>query len=313
MTALCRDKPVSNIRIVGCDGGEVFHIHGENAGLEGVELLAGGLEALWEAPIRILERTPVRMDGGVLRAVKTAIMEPVITVGITGKFINETFGVVDGALREAFSFELDPYYDDSTLARIEWETDEGTRWLEVVLTAGASYDADLDPHKPGYWRWEIHLKAYTPYWQSDPVIEPVEFTAAGSKTVIASNPTGVDMAQIWRGTVAQWELPDNSWAGRRWAREPGGLYPDRTVLYPNITAANGGLVVEYGDVDLAVRDVANTNLIGQMPVQGDGPRHKIPAFTQEVELTVTATHVPAGGAMMQLVQPRFNRKPWGRV
>ena len=172
---------VSNVRIVGCDGGETFHIAGEDAGAEGVKLLKGGLQALWEAPIRVVERRPIKMDGGILRAVKTEIMEPVITVGISRKLVNETFEVVDGALREAFSFEKDPYYDQSTLARIEWETEDSTRWIEVVLTEGQSFDAELLPQHHGSWVWEIHLKNYDAYWREPDVVKPLTFASAGTR------------------------------------------------------------------------------------------------------------------------------------
>lgn len=313
MTSTCAAETVSNIRIVGCDGGDVFHVHGDDAGAEGVKLLKGSIQSLIEAPIKVLERTPIRMDGGVLRAVKTEIMEPVISVGISGRHINEQFGEVDGSFREAFSYQLDEYDDNSSLARIEWDTEHGTRWLEVVLSEGSSYEAELDPHKPGSWIWDIHLKAYVPYWQEEPEITPVTFTTAGTKTVTVSNPSGVECYHRWIGTVAQYRLPDNSWSGRRWDRTPGGLYPTRTVLYPALTTANGGLIVDYDPSQLPVRDAADHNLIAQMPVEGDYPKFCLPTFLQDTELTVQAVSVPSGGAMLQLVQPRRFRKPWGRV
>ncbi|MCF8610068.1 hypothetical protein L5G28_07815 [Gordonia sp. HY285] len=315
MTGCGPGGSTSNIRIIGCDDGEVHPIHGEDAGTTGATLKLGGLEDLYEAPIRTVERTPVRMDGAILRSVKTAVMEPVITVIVKGDQVNE-FGQVDGALREAFSFELDPYYPDSTLARIEWETGDSTRWLEVVLAEGSSYETEKVPHSDGEWEWEIHLKAYVPFWQEDDEVTSVEFTQAESgttKPITVSNPTGVDMAHKWSGTVATWKLPDNSWEGRSWDRKPGGLWPTRTVPYPDLTADNGGLIVDMDPMQLPVRDAYDTNLIGAMPVQGDFPKYLIPRFTQEQTLDVTATNVPAAGAAMTLRQPRRFRKPWGRV
>ncbi|QCG77841.1 minor tail protein [Gordonia phage SmokingBunny] len=314
MTCSSEISKTSNIRIVGCDGGDVHPIHGEDAGTTGVKLLKGGLRDLFEAPIRQIERTPVKMDGGVLRAVKTAIMEPVITVGISRKLVNEEFGVVDGAFREAFSFELDPYYEQSKLARIEWETEESTRWIEVVLAPGQSYDADLVPHEHGSWIWEIHLKAYDPFWHEEegkPAF--AEFTTPGTKTLKVSNPTGVDMAPTWVTTRGQVRLPDNTWTGKPWNRAPGGAYPTRTLLYPNITNAMGGLVATAEPGKVPVRDAFDHNLTGQMPVQGDFPKNLIPRFTQRQDLTVQAVQVPAGGMRVECRQPRRFRKPWGRV
>lgn len=316
MTACTTGSPVNNLRIVGCDGGDVFHIHGEDAGAEGVELEYGGLEDLFEPPIKVVERTPVRMDGGVLRAVKTAIMEATIALIIKGQDLVNPFGVVDGAIREAFSFELDPYYDQSSLARIEWETDQSTRWLEVVLTEGCKYQMTKVPHDRGdqdWWVWDVKLKAYCPFWQQGVDITPLTFTEDGTQQIEISNPTGVDMAHKWVGTQATWTLPDNTWEGRAWNRAPGGLYPDRTLTYPDLTPANGGIKVDYAFDKLPVRDGFDHNLAGQMPVPGDFPKHQIPRFTQPQLVDVTATNVPPGGAMIQLHQPRMFRRAWGRV
>lgn len=311
MTTCAPEK--SNIRIVGCDGGTVHPIHGEDAGSTGVQLLKGGWKDLVEAPIRQIERTPVRMDGGVLRAVKTSIMEPVLTVAISRKMVNETFGVIDGEIREAFSFELDPYYEQSRLARIEWETDDSTRWIEVVLAPGHTYDADLLPQHRGSWIWEIHLKAYDPFWREDSKPTAVEFTAPGTKTLQVANPTGVDMAPTWVTTRGQVRLPDNTWTGKPWNRAPGGAYPSRTLLYPNITSAMGGLVATSEPGRVPVRDAFDHNLVGQMPVPGDFPKNLIPRSTQPQTVSVQAVQVPAGGMRVECHQPLRFRKPWGRV
>lgn len=304
---------VSNIRVVGCDGGQTFHLYGEGAGEEGAVLLKDGLRELFEAPVRVVERAPVRRDGAVLRAVKTAVMEPVLRVGISRKLVNETFGVVDGAFREAFSHELDPYYEDSRLARIEWETEDGTRYIEVVLTGGQSYDAELVPHRHGSWIWEVHLKAYDPFWRQDTKPIAVEFATAGTKQIAIENPTGVDLAPTWIGTRGQYRLPDNTWGGAPWKRAPGGRFPDRKLLYPNVTTAMGGIKITPDPGQVPVRDAYDHNLIAMMPVQGESPKHLIPRFTQKQKIPVEAVQVPAGGARLELHRTLRYRKPWGRV
>lgn len=319
MTSAClpAGSPVSNIRLIGCDGGRTFHLYGDRAGEEGVELAWDGLDELYEPPVRIIERTPIRMDGGVLRAVKTAIMEPVVTLIIKGDGHVNPFGIVDGAIREALSFELDPYYEQSTLARIEWETPESTRYIEVVLTVGTKYDAE---HVPGdkrgrdWWRWELHLKAYMPFWQEDDVVIPIEFDGDGSQTAVISNPSGVDMAHKYVGTPATYTLPDNTWAGAPWKREPGGMFPTRTLTYPDLDPViNGGMTVDYDEAAIPVRDAFDHNLVAQMPSPGDYPKNKIPRFCQPVEITVSATNVPAEGAVLLIRQQRRFRRAWGRV
>ena len=305
--------PESNIRLIGCDGGDTFHLLGEDAGTEGVNLLEDGFEGLIEAQIKVMERTPVRMDGAILRAVKTAVMEVTLEVSIDSRWVNDTFTEVDGALREAFSFELDRYYPDSTLARIEWETGDGVRWIDVVLTEGQDYQVHRDPNRRGWWVWKIALKAYEPFWKADTIATPLVFAEPGVQQIEIANLSGVPMRQKWVGTVAQWRLPDNSWSGRRWNRAPGGRFPTRTVLYPALTTLNGGITVDYTPGELPVRDKNDTNLIATMPIPGDYPKFHIPEFTQPQLVTVEAVQVPPGGAAIVLHLPRRFRRPWGRV
>ncbi|AMS02868.1 minor tail protein [Gordonia phage Stultus] len=318
MTAAClpAGSPVSNIRLVGCDGGKTFHLYGDHAGDEGVELAWDGLEELYEPPIRVIERTPIRMDGGVLRAVKTAIMEPVVTLVIHGDHVNP-FSIVDGEIREALSFELDPYYEASTLARIEWETADSTRYIEVVLTAGTKYDVEHVPGdhpRRGWWVWELHLKAYMPFWQEDDVVVPVQFDSDGTKTAVISNPSGVDMEHKYVGTAATYTLPDNTWSGPPWKREPGGMFPNRTLTYPDIDPVeNVGITVDYSPGEIPVRDAFDHNMVAQMPSPGDYPKHPIPRFCQPVEIEVSATNVPPEGAVLMIHQVRRFRRAWGRV
>ncbi|AVM01880.1 hypothetical protein C6V83_18045 [Gordonia iterans] len=318
MTTLCEygdiQAPISNIRLVGCDDGDIFHLLGDQAGAEGAEILEEGMKGLIEAQVRTVERTPVRSDGAILRAVKTAVMEIELELSISSLLVDESFAEVDGKLREAFSFELDHWYPESTLARIEWETADGVRWLDVVLTAGHEYKVERDPNRRGFWFWTVKLKAYNPFWQAEPdTSQQLTFTEPGVQTVIISNPTGVPMYQQWSATIGQWRLPDCSWAGKKWERVPGGPHADRTVLYPPLSEVNGGLVVDYRPGELAVRDKYDTNLIGVMPVPGDYPQFWVPPFTPPTELDVEAVAVPENGAGIKLIQPRQYRRPWGRV
>lgn len=304
--------PRSNIRVVGCNGGKTWHVHGEYAGEEGATLVENGFGELIEAKIRTLERTPVRMDGAILRAVKTETLMFTIELSVNEKWRHGSFGEIDGDLREAFSFELDPWYPGSTLARIEWDTDDGTRWLEVVM-ASSSYALERDPHRRGWWLWKVTLKAYDPYWTAKAEPKSLVFTEPGVQPIEISNPAGVPMHHLWSGTVAQWRLPDNSWEGPPWKRAPGGRYPDRKILYPALTELNGGIVVDYTPGQLKVRDKHDTNLIATMPTPGDYPQHVIPPFTQKQTVLVEAVSVPPGGAAIKLIQPRRFRRPWGRV
>jgi hypothetical protein len=57
------------------------------------------------------------------------------------------------------------------------------------------------------------------------------------------------------------------------------------------------------------RDANNTNLLGQLA--GKFFNYAIPPYTPQAGLPVSYTGAPAGGAMVQLVQPRRWSRPWG--
>ncbi|WP_298446064.1 hypothetical protein [Gordonia sp. (in: high G+C Gram-positive bacteria)] len=302
----------SNIRLIGADGAGIFHLHGDGAGEEGATLVEGGFGELIESNIKVLERTPVRMDGAILRAVKTEVLTFTIELSVNGRHVNQELLQVDGPLREALTFEVDRWDPDSRLARIEWETDDDLRWVEVVLSS-MSYEITIDPHRRGWWIWKVTLKAYEPFWKARAVPKGVVFTEPGIKQVEISNPSSLPMYHQFSGTVAQWRLPDNTWQGPRWKRAPGGRYPNRKILYPALTELNGGLVVDYTPGEIKVRDKADTNLIATMPTPGDYPQFCIPPFTQRQTIDIEAVQVPPGGAAIKLIQPRRYRRPWGRV
>jgi hypothetical protein len=104
-------------------------------------------------------------------------------------------------------------------------------------------------------------------------------------------------------------VPDFSWKGGRYNRRPGGAYKDRVIPMPAITDAQGGCVVSLDQKDLMVRDVHYTNMLPLLG--GKYFMHVIPPYTPKTLLPVSYTNAPAGGAMIQCVQPRRWSRPWG--
>ena len=95
-------------------------------------------------------------------------------------------------------------------------------------------------------------------------------------------------------------------------RTPGGLLDStRDIVMPTIGVIQGGATVDLDPEELPVRDAHGTNLQGQMPVPGRYFDYEIPPHTQPLELPVSVTNAPAGGAMVQLVQPRLWPLPIG--
>jgi hypothetical protein len=125
------------------------------------------------------------------------------------------------------------------------------------------------------------------------------------------------MYQKWIGTRGQWVVPDVSWAGKKHHRAPGVSKltkrddSERSILMPVITEIQGGFTVDLDPGEIMVRDAHNTNILGQMPVPGMFFEYPIPPHTPETLLPVSVTGAPAGGAMLQCVQPRLWQWPIG--
>ncbi len=298
----------SNIRVVGTNGA-VLHVHGEDAGAEGFYLGKDQVKGIFDAPIKTVERSPARMDGGQLRKVKQEIRE--FSLGFHVMDPDGDYIDAASALSEAFVSAPDEYDDTFLPPRIEWETDRsGTRWLEFFLSEGEEFEPDVDPIGQNYGNLIAHCKAYMPFWQSPPDISTWKKTGSGSGsgTVTVWNPTPLPCYQQWVVTAGAWTLPDVSWRGAPTKRAPGGAYPTRSLALPPDL---GGGRVNLDPANLFLRDSSDTNAIARMPVPGQFFLHVIPPWTPPTQLPVSVTNAPSGGATVSLIMPRRWRKPWG--
>lgn len=299
---------ITAIRIV--KGTTTFHVHGQNAGDEGIYLAQGQVQGVYEAPVTTTYRSSAMQRGSSYRHTRWNHRD--LTLGF---HIRETLGDYyefnESEFRRAFEFEPDMWDLNPAPTTIEVETTlSGVRSLDVLMYEAPEFAPDLDPIGQQYGNYIFKLRAPQPFWYEDDVISTFSSTtASASGTVTVANPTDQAMLHKWVLTRATWTLPDYQWAGPKGARVPAGPNGDRTIEDIVVSDANGGAVVDLDGMELMFRDSNNTNILGQLA--GRFFNYAIPPYTSATSLPVSYTGAPSGGAMVQLRQPILWSRPWG--
>jgi hypothetical protein len=302
------------VRIV--KGDTVFHVHGDQAGAEGVWLAKGQVEGIYDAPVKTTWKTGAFQVGSKQKANKWVHRDMMLGFHVIDTAFS-SYAVNDAEFRKIFDYEEDFWDDDYQPTTIEIETEmSGVRKLDVLMYETPKFEAETDPTKQQYGNLILMLRAGQPMWYEthDTMSGHWEdsfsaLTATGSGNVTVYNPTDQIMRHKWILTQAVWELPDYQWTGEVGLRAPGGAQASRTVDDIEVTALNGGAVVDLDGTELLFRDANDTNILGQLA--GQFFNFPIPPYTPPTDLPVSYTGAPGGGAMVRLVQPRMWSRPWG--
>lgn len=290
-----------NVRIV--KGSTVFHVHGDQAGAEGVFLAQGQVQGLYDSPVKTTWRAGAFQVGATFRGRRFEHRDLVLGFHIKETATSWEFN--DSEFRRAFDFETDPWDTGYEPTVVEVETElSGVRRLNVLLHEAPDFDAPVDPIQQQHGNLILKLRAGEPFWYSDDIVS--EFTgsgASGSGVVTVSNPSDQIAYHKWVLSPATWTLPDRPWSGPKNARTPTG---SRNVSGIAITEANGGAVVDLDRSELMFRDVAGTNLLAQLA--GKFFEYPIPPYTPATELPVSYTGGPAN---LQVRVPQRWSRPWG--
>lgn len=311
--------PSMTINIHGCDG-SFWPVHGEDAGSEGVWLGEDQVKGLFSVPGRTYWKSSQRQIGGTMKGLWYDPRD--LSLGfhiVAGRVRGGDQEDILSRFRQAFDFREDQWDHDSRLARIEVIAPSGSaRFLDVQLYEMQDFDPGRDPLAMGHGNPVMPLRAGMPFYYEEPEITTWSTTgASGTGEIEVENPTDQPMLQKWIVTRGDWTLPDVSWEGPPYNRQPGVSKMtgrddrDRKILLPSITALEGGATVDLDAMELMIRDAADTNLLGRMPVPGRFFEYCIPPKTQRQTLPVSVANAPAGGAMVQLVQPRWWSEPIG--
>ncbi len=305
--------------------GQTWHVHGDQAGAEGVYLRQDQVDGLIETPVRQVWDANARQVGGTLRGMWRDVRDIGLGFIIQPKG-SQTVGQVEDAFRQSFVYRKDQWDWDAVLPRIEITdpVNSTTRSIDVQLYEQADFNPGTDFLVTDAALPILPLRAGQPLWYEDDIIEPWSTTGtSGSGTIDISNPTPEPMyAKFVLTRATAWVLPDLSWSGPPYARVPGTDKrtgrddSSRTILMPEITTAHGGATVDLDYINgtaLMIRSASDENLLGQMPVPGQYFIHEFPSFLQPTTIPVSVSGAPAGGAMVQLVQPRRFERPIGGV
>ena len=297
-------------------GDWTFHVHGTDAGKEGVWLAKGQVSGIYEAPIKSTWKTGAFQVGSTHKAVKRLHRDMEIGFHLT-ETITDTYEWNESLFRQIFAYEPDQWATDPKPTTIEVDTAiSGTRKIDVLMYEEPDFSTEIDPIKQQYGNLVLKLRAGQPHWYEDDIVSEFTSTAtSASGTVTVSNPTDQIMYHQWiltpaaSGGSAIWTLPDFEWEGDPGERVPGGVNGDRLINDITVTEANGGAVIDLDRSQLMYRDYNNTNILGQ---QGANKifTYPIPPYTPPTELPVSYKGAN-GGATVQLVMPRRWSRPYG--
>jgi hypothetical protein len=294
---------VTAIRIV--KGTKVFHVHGDQAGAEGVWLAKGQVQGLYDAVVKTTWKTGAFQVGSTQRGRKFEHRDLVLGFHIKETLTSWEFN--DSQFRRIFDYEEDPWDDNYAPTTIEVETDiSGVRKLDVLMHEAPDFDTDLDPQMQQHGNVIFKLRAGQPMWYQDDYL--FTFTASGSTgsgTVQVVNPTDMTAFHKFVLTPATWTLPDRDWTGGPGARAVSG---SRNVSGITITSGNVGGVVDLDRNELMFRDAANTNLLAQLA--GKFFEYPIPPYTPLTQLPVSFSGASSGASVQVRIPVRWSR-PWG--
>jgi hypothetical protein len=291
-----------NISILGAGGGPEVSVLGE--GVENIHLGEGQVQGFYHAPRETEWKRARRQRGGSFAGIETPYRDMQLGFHVTDG-PGQSWAEADSLLRSCFTYHLDPWWSEDTLARIAVESEDGYRTLSVQMFEEPEFAPELDPDHLQYGNVFYKLRAAQPFWESKTDVTDWETSGtSGSGTIAVSNPTDVEMYQTWVLTPGTWTVPDVSWTGRPRKRVPGGVHGSRSIPLKPVTTAMGSLTIQLDPMHVMMQDHSGINVMG---IVGGGYyfMHTIPPHTPKTLLPISVTAAPAGGARAELHQPRL--------
>lgn len=272
--------------------GRVWHIHGDNAGAEGVGLLEGA-DGLWEAPIKSVWMQGAFQEGATYLGFKTEPLDVVLPIGIRGETYAE-WARTDSMFRHDLG---DPDTEFSLVAI----SASGRRELKLRLTDSPVSVRATDPSVDHYTRLVVQARAGWPRWEGLAEASGHTFpTGSGTGSVTVSNPTDTWLYLLWVcDAPGKWVLPDFSWRDDQWH--------DRIITTPSLSAAEA-LTIDTYPANESYVAANGSNIAGRFG--GVEFLFPIPPHTPLTQLPVKLTGGQPGASVM-VRMPRNWRRPRG--
>lgn len=278
---------ITAIRIV--KGDTVFHVHGDDAGAEGVWLAKGQVQGIYDAPVESTWKSGAFQSGSTYRSRRFQHRD--LKLGFHIKETLTSWEFNDSEFRRIFDYQPDPWDDNYQPTTIEVETElSGTRKLDVLMFEAPDFDSELDPQMQQFGNVIFSLRAGSPFWYED------DYTDSGSDSVTVVNQTDQTAFHKWVLPEGTFTLPDLPWTGAAGQRTTSG---SRAVT---VTVPAGGGVVDLDPQELMFRAADNSNLLAQLA--GTFFEYPIPPYTPE-------TVLPVYGGTVQVRIPVQWSRPWG--
>jgi len=311
------DRQIRAMWITG--QGREFHVHGDQAGIEGAWAAKGQVQGIWHSPVKTTWKTGAFQEGSTQKSVKRLHRD--MTLGYhVGPTRNRPAEDNESDFRGVFAYEVDEWDDDPEPTTLHIDTDRsGERRLDLLMYDTPVFEPETDPIKGQHFNLILKVRAGQPDWYELDPETGADYTTVfssgadnGEGFIEVENPTDRTIKQKWILTRATWRVPDVSWRGGKYRRRPGGVYGNRVLELKPITAVQGGIVISLDTQrDLMIRDHNFTNAWPALMPGGQWFMHEIPPWTPKTLLPISYIDAPAGGAMAQLVTRRRWSTPWG--
>jgi hypothetical protein len=302
----------------GCDG-STWHVHGSGQGQEGVFCGKDQMKGLWDPPVRTAWASGARQRGAKPRGhwydprdcdLGFHLVSARVPGGDQETLMSQFW--------QAFGFREDDYDWDAQLAKVQVISEKSTRWLDVQKREHTDFNPGIDPLIRMHANPVLPLRAGQPfYYQPSDTSTWSTSGSSGEGSLTVWNPTPLPMFHKITLTRGDWTVGDRSIEGpphHRFfgrSKRTGRDDSERDILIAPIGTVQGGATIDLDPDALMIRDAHGTNMLGQMPVPGRYFEYEIPPHTQPLEIPVSVTNAPAGGAMAKLTMPRLWPLPIG--
>lgn len=296
-----------NISIVSAGNGPVLHVHGEEAGMEGVALGKGQVEGIYDAPTSTEWTRARRQRGGRYKGLENP--ERDITLGFHVISRGDSYVENDDLLRRAFTYELDPWYPGDTLARLVVDVEGDERTLDVQMSQEPEFAPEIDPTQLEYGNVFYRLKAAQPFWEgASKVVSWETAGTSGTGTLKLRNPCPLPISYRLVLTPGKWIIPDYQFTGPARKRTVAHA---RSIPLQNVTVGMGGLVIDTDPMVRTFRSLDGTNVNGQVAGGYYVVNYQLPPYLQPVDVPISVSGAPPGGARAELHYTELWDRPWG--